>query len=159
MFYNDFWLVFARAVTHTRPYRHIWAMHVRRRPRVHARARLRVPARARGSFAITCHYSAWLLQLQPRAMFATRLPFATRLSLPYARLYPAALRLALLLFLPFLPAPGLSFSPFPPPRSSLTLAASNYSLHKGEPAPVAPHKRVSNVLLDGDQGIGEMPRG
>lgn len=51
------------------------------RTRVYARVRSRVPRRARGCFAITYHYSAWLLQLQPRALFATRLPFVTLLSL------------------------------------------------------------------------------
>ena len=49
------------------------------RTRVYARVRSRVPRRARGCFAITYHYSAWLLQLQPRALFATRLPFVTLL--------------------------------------------------------------------------------
>lgn len=61
------------------------------RPRVFRRSItiLRIPTRASigtraprtrvippESFAITYHYSAWLLELQPRAMFATRLPYA-----------------------------------------------------------------------------------
>lgn len=63
----------------------------------HAHTQTRGRARSRRSFAITYHYSAWLLELQPRAMFATRLPCAILFLLPP----PHTLSLSFSLFLAF----------------------------------------------------------
>lgn len=69
-------------------------------------------ARSHRSFAITYHYSAWLLELQPRAMFATRLP-CTRshsLSLSLSLLPPSPS--VVILPRPLIPSPLTTSRPF-----------------------------------------------
>lgn len=98
------------------------ATYTRAHTDAHARAthmRVYTRARSRRSFAITYHYSAWLLELQPRAMFATRLPCAILLLLLVVLL---SLSLSFSLFLAlsfshlFLYHARVSLGPLPPPR-------------------------------------------
>lgn len=157
------------------------ATYTRAHTDAHARAthmRVYTRARSRRSFAITYHYSAWLLELQPRAMFATRLPCAILLLLLLVVLFSLSLSIFLPVSRSFLlsslslscacfsrssPAPATSRRRFPfstvPPRSAIpprsysasTLAISNYSPQSAEPvAPGTLWKHIFDIL---DEGI------
>lgn len=141
------------------------ATHTYTRARVCTQMHTHVPrtlarARSRRSFAITYHYSAWLLELQPRAMFATRLPCAILLLHHFSSLPPLSRACS------FSPAPATYRHPLfsavsprsaIPPRSySSTLAISNYS---AEPvAPGALQEHIFDILHGGRGDLVELNR-